>query len=132
MNSFISGVNIEMCKASFDSIPAKFMIVGPSNKLSKLENPVPTKINNKNVKFVKQHLGVVLDCEMSPLPLYINVKKRIVDRKIGTKYSSSPHHKGTILLWNKLSKEVQDSDSMFICTQCIDKTYKKFERDFYL
>ena len=47
--------------------------VGTRNKLSKLKNHVPIKINDKNVKFVKQHnyLGVVLDCEMSPFALYI-------------------------------------------------------------
>ena len=54
-----------------------------------------------------------------------------LDRKIGTKYSCIPYYKGTIL-WNKLTKRVQDSDSIFIFKKHIDKEYQTYIKDLYL
>ena len=54
-----------------------------------------------------------------------------IDRKIGTKYASSPYYKGT-KLWDKLTKEEQDSETIFIFKNHIDKMYKHYVKDFYI
>ena len=51
------------------------------------------------------------------------------DTRIGTKYATSPYYKGT-LLWDKLSKEVQDSESVFLFKKSIEKQYPTFDKDF--
>ena len=58
------------------------MIVGTRNKLMKLKTPDFSKINDKNVKFVKQYnyLGIVVDLEMTLVPLYKNIEKRVIDK----------------------------------------------------
>ena len=58
------------------------MIVGTRNKLSKIENLIPFKINNTSMKYVKQYnyLGVLLDSEMSLIPLCKNVEKIVIDK----------------------------------------------------
>ena len=58
------------------------MIVGNKNKLSKLENPKPIMIQDKNIRFVKQYnyLGNVIDSELSLLPMYKYVEKRTVNK----------------------------------------------------
>ena len=45
-----------------------------------------------------------------------------LDRKEGTKYSTSPYYKGT-RLWDKLTKNIQESEAIFIFKNDIDKIY---------
>ena len=83
------------------------MIIGNRSKLSKLVDPIPFVINGKSVIFVKKYnyLGFLLDCEMSLLPLYKNIEKRLVDkiymlkklRKYITYNAALQIHKQTIL-----------------------------------
>ena len=54
-----------------------------------------------------------------------------IDRKIRTKYACSPYYKGT-KLWDKLTKEEQDSETIFIFKNHIDKMYKHYVKDFYI
>ena len=58
------------------------MIVGTRPKLSKLLSPPPFLIHDKPLKYVKQYnyLGVVLDNELSMIPMYKNLEKRLVDK----------------------------------------------------
>ena len=58
------------------------MIVASRSKLSKLVNPAHFVINGKQVIFVKKynHLGYILDNEMSLIPMCKNVEKRIIDK----------------------------------------------------
>ena len=58
------------------------MIVGTRNKLSKIKNLIQFKINNTSMKYVKQYnyLGVLLDTEMSLIPLCKNVEKIVIDK----------------------------------------------------
>ena len=51
-----------------------------------------------------------------------------IETKIGTKYANSPYYKGR-LLWDKLTKEVQESDSIFLFKSAIDKMYNEFDKD---
>ena len=51
-----------------------------------------------------------------------------LDNKIGTKYSMSPYNKGTIL-WDKLSKDNQDLENIFLFKKEIDKLYKTFDNN---
>ena len=230
------------------------MIVGNRSKLSKIPTLVPFLIHGKSVKFVKQYnyLGIVLDAELSLIPMYKNIHKRVIDKvfmlkklrkyltykssvqiykqtilpifdyagflllacnkdrknefqiiqndvlrfcenkklddriqievlhkkanlvsleqrrckqllsimyklskdpinivvparntrlhqklnfrldnKIGTKYANSPYYKGT-KLWNTLSKEIQDSESIYLYKKEIGKVYSKFVKNFYV
>ena len=67
---------------SLNGKKSQAMIVGSRNKLSKLNVIIPFKINDINMKYVKQYnyLGVVLDAEMSLVPLCKNVEKIVVDK----------------------------------------------------
>ena len=58
------------------------MIVGTRNKISKLNDIIPFQINNICMKYVKQYnyLGIILDAEMSLIPLCKNVEKRVIDK----------------------------------------------------
>ena len=66
------------------------MIVGTRNKLSNIRDPIPFRIQNHDVQYVNKYnyLGIVLDAEMSLIPLCNNILKRVTDkiymlRKIG-------------------------------------------------
>ena len=230
------------------------MIIGNRNKLRNLVNPEPFTINNKIVTFVQKynHLGFLLDSEMTLLPLIKNLEKRLIDKiymlkklrkyitykaslqiykqtilpivdyagfilisgnigkkhdfqvmqndvlrfcenkkledrisldklhekahlisleqrrakqtlilmyklskneinrkvparitragnkfifrvdtKIGTKYANSPFYKGT-LLWDKLSENVQKSESVFVFKQEINKLYNTFDKNYII
>ena len=63
-----------------------------------------------------------------PLGLTLNFR---LDNKIGTKYANSPYYKGT-KLWNTLSKEIQDSESIYLYKKEIGKVYSKFVKNFYV
>ena len=54
-----------------------------------------------------------------------------LDTKIGTKYACSPYYKGT-KLWNVLSKEIQDSESIYLYKNEICKLYREFIKNFYV
>ena len=54
-----------------------------------------------------------------------------IDSKLGTKYSNSPYYKGT-KLWDKLTKEVQMSETIFDFKKNIDKIYKTFDKHFII
>ena len=58
------------------------MIVRTRNLLSKLKDVVPFEILGTNMKHVKQHnyLGVILDAEISLIPLCKSVDKRVIDK----------------------------------------------------
>ena len=58
------------------------MILGPRSKLHLLENPTPFNIKGKNINFVKQYtyLGVIIDNELSLVPMYKNMEKCLVDK----------------------------------------------------
>ena len=58
------------------------MIVGNRNKLKKIDVPEPFLLHGKTVKFVKQYnyLGKIIDAELSLLPLYKNIQKRVIDK----------------------------------------------------
>ena len=58
------------------------MIVCNRNRLSKLCDTRPFKINEMCMKYVKQYnyLGVIIDAEMSLLPLSKNIEKRVIDK----------------------------------------------------
>ena len=76
---------VAWCTANRFSLNAKktqAMIVGNRNRLSKLGNVDPFKVFGNEVKYVKQYnyLGVILDSEMSLLPLCKNVEKRVIDK----------------------------------------------------
>ena len=80
------------------------MIVGPRAKLLKLENPVQFVIRGENIKRVKQYnyLGIILDSELSLIPLYKNIEKRVIAkvytlRKIRKYLTSIQIYKQTIL-----------------------------------
>ena len=53
----------------------------------------------------------------------------IVDNKIGTKYANSPFYKGC-KLWDKLTKDIQLSDSHALFKQVIKPAYKVFDDAF--
>ena len=53
------------------------------------------------------------------------------DSKIGTKYANSPYYKGT-KLWNNLSKEIQDFESIHLYKNALSKIYNSFVKDFYV
>ena len=56
--------------------------MGNRNRLSKLCDTRPFKINEMCMKYVKQYnyLGVIIDAEMSLLPLSKNIEKRVIDK----------------------------------------------------
>ena len=56
--------------------------MGTRNKLSHVIDYTTLDINGKHVKFVKQYnyLGIVLDSEMTLIPLYKNLEKRVIDK----------------------------------------------------
>ena len=58
------------------------MIVGGRSKLKKIIDPDPFLLHGKIVKFVKQYnyLGIILDAELSLVPLYKNIQKRVIDK----------------------------------------------------
>ena len=58
------------------------MIVGTRNRLSKIINPRLFMINNTEIKYVKHYnyLGIILDSEMSLLPLCKSMEKRVIDK----------------------------------------------------
>ena len=58
------------------------MIVGSRRKILKILDPEPLLIYGKNIKFVKQYnyLGIILDSELTLLPLYKNIEKRVIDK----------------------------------------------------
>ena len=58
------------------------MNVGSKCKLSKLKNLDPFIIHGKCIKFVSQYnyLGIMLDGELSLIPLYKNLEKRLVNK----------------------------------------------------
>ena len=58
------------------------MIVGSRNKLSKFSAATPFKINDTDMKYVKQYnyLGVIMDAEMSLIPLCKHLEKIVVDK----------------------------------------------------
>ena len=58
------------------------MIVGNRNRLAKIVNLEPFLLNGKIFKFVKQYdyLGIILDAELSLVPLYKNIEKRVIDK----------------------------------------------------
>ena len=83
------------------------MILGSRSKLSKILDPEPLLIYGKKIKFVKQYnyLGIILDSELTLLPLYKNIEKRVIDkvfmlkklRKYLTYKSSIQIYKQTIM-----------------------------------
>ena len=52
-----------------------------------------------------------------------------VETKIGTKYAISPYYKGTTL-WDKLAKDTQNLENIFLFKKEIEKLYKTFDKDF--
>ena len=54
-----------------------------------------------------------------------------MDRKIGTKYATSPFYKGC-KLWDKLSKEIQLSDSTPLFKTSISTLFKPFDRHYFI
>ena len=53
------------------------------------------------------------------------------DTKIGTKYQYSPFYKGCNL-WQKLTREIQFSESITLFKQHVKTMYNTFERNFYV
>ena len=58
-------------------------------------------------------------------------EKKGMDRKIGTKYATSPFYKGC-KLWDKLSKEIQLSDSTHLFKTSISTLFKPFDRHYFI
>ena len=58
------------------------MIMGTRNRLNNLKNVKPFKIFDTDVKYVRQYnyLVVIIDGEMSLVPLCKNVEKRMIDK----------------------------------------------------
>ena len=81
-------------------------------------------------KILKNNNNVVIPNRLTQRHMK-TVDRKIVDRKIGTKYACSPYYKGT-KLWDKLTKEEQDSDTIFIFKNHIDKMYNQYVKDFYV
>ena len=54
-----------------------------------------------------------------------------VDRKVGTKYSNSPYYKGTVI-WNSLTKEEQNAETLLQFKTFINQKYRTYEKDFYV
>ena len=52
-----------------------------------------------------------------------------VDTKIGKKYERSPYYIGT-LLWNKLSKDIQTSENIFIFRNKVSRLYKCYNEKY--
>ena len=58
------------------------MVVDTINRLSKLVNLEPFTLQGSPIKYVKQYnyLGVILDSEMSLIPVCKNIEKRVIDK----------------------------------------------------
>ena len=58
------------------------MIVGNHTKISKIKGLKPFVILQKDIKYVKRYnyLGIILDPEMTLVPLCKNIEKRVVDK----------------------------------------------------
>ena len=58
------------------------MLMGSRNKVSKIADINPFKINNIRMDYVKQYnyLGIILDTEMSLIPLCKHVEKIVIDK----------------------------------------------------
>ena len=62
------------------------MIVGTRNRLGKLQDIIPFKIVDSDMKYVNvvqlqyNYLGVILDAEMTLIPSLKNVEKRVIDK----------------------------------------------------
>ena len=67
----------KMNSLSLNGNKSQAMIVG-----SKLKNITPFKINDTSMKYVKQYnyLGVILDAEMTLIPLSKHVEKIVIDK----------------------------------------------------
>ena len=63
---------------SLNGKKSQAMIIGTRNRLGKLQDIIPFKIVDSDMKYVKQYnyLGVILDAEMTLIPLLKNVEKR--------------------------------------------------------
>ena len=51
------------------------------------------------------------------------------ENRVGTKYSNNPYYKGS-KLWDKLTKDTQDLDSMTLFKKYLDITYRIFDDKF--
>ena len=80
LDKFVDWTTRNMLKLNSDKTQA--MIVGSRNKLSKIKNPRPFKIMNSNVKFLTKYkyLAVILDSELSLVPLCKSVEKGVSDK----------------------------------------------------
>ena len=80
LNLFVNWTKIN--SLSLNGNKSQAMIVGSRNKLSKLKNITPFKINDTSMKYVKQYnyLGVILDAEMTLIPLSKHVEKIVIDK----------------------------------------------------
>ena len=80
LNCFVEWTTNNMLR--LNTTKPQAMIVGTRSRLSKIINPEPFKIHAKDVKYVKSYnyLGIVLDSEMTLVPLCKNMEKRVVDK----------------------------------------------------
>ena len=77
VNAFVSWINENALVLNVSK--TKTVIFGNRHKLSKIKNPRPISICNRNVEFVKKYmyLGVTLDCDMNLDSLYKDVVKKV-------------------------------------------------------
>ena len=111
----------------------------------KLDDKIPIDVLHKKAKLVSleqrrciQLLIMMYKLSKDPVNIVIpaqntRMHQKLVfrtDSKIGTKYANSPYYKGT-KLWNSLSKEIQESESIYVFKKAIRKLYSKFVKNFY-
>ena len=112
----------------------------------RLKDRMSIEILHKNARLIsleqrrcKQLLSLLYKLSKDPVNVVVPARntrrhdKTVfrVDNKIGTKYATSPYYKGT-KLWDTLSKEIQEVDSIHLFKKCIDKKYNVYTRDFYI
>ena len=110
----------------------------------KLEDRVSIEILHKKANLVsleqcraKQVLSLMYKlskCDENRTTAYRNIRRHDkyvvrVETKIGTKYAIRPYYKGTTL-WDKLAKDTQNLENIFLFKKEIDKLYKTFNKDF--
>ena len=111
-----------------------------------LDDRISIDVLHKNAKLisleqrrVKQLLSIMYKLSNDPCNIIVPArntrmhKKRVfrTDNKIGTKYRNSPYYKGT-KLWNTLSKETQDAETIYLYKKFISTIYNTFEKNFYV